>query len=281
MLKKLQKEYDIIILPTGWYLPVFLASTSTEFSKPVVLYIHTLSLISKRTPKFLLAALKILKPNMSNLYILTYDSTVPSNKLELVKMLDFLRQLGAKVATDVPYGAVDFHHHVKEQTNLNQTNTKSILDKCEALPCLCYLGHAVTEKGYNYVVDFIEKLLRFDRNKKYKFVISSYLDKATEKQNVQNYREKVLKLQKIYPENIEVFSEPLTMEQYNNALKSSDIILLLYDPKIYSTCFSGILLEAFTYGKPVIVRSGTWLAQQVVELGGGVKILLNCSDGSS
>ncbi|MGC8949247.1 MAG: glycosyltransferase, partial [Thermoprotei archaeon] len=44
----------------------------------------------------------------------------------------------------------------------------------------------------------------------------------------------------------------------------------LYDPTRYRGSISGILLEAFSFGKPVVVREGSWLANQIKKFGGGV-----------
>jgi hypothetical protein len=46
-------------------------------------------------------------------------------------------------------------------------------------------------------------------------------------------------------------------------LAESDIVLCLYDAKIYRARSSGIMTEALAAGKPVIVPAETWMAHQL------------------
>lgn len=55
----------------------------------------------------------------------------------------------------------------------------------------------------------------------------------------------------------------LPRKRYYEMLRDSDIVLCLYDAKIYRARSSGIMTEALAAGKPVIVPAGTWLAHQL------------------
>jgi glycosyltransferase involved in cell wall biosynthesis len=55
----------------------------------------------------------------------------------------------------------------------------------------------------------------------------------------------------------------LPREQYFRMLAESDIVLCLYDAKIYRARSSGIMTEALAAGKPVIVPAETWMAHQL------------------
>ncbi|MCL5274164.1 MAG: hypothetical protein M1434_05370 [Chloroflexi bacterium] len=57
----------------------------------------------------------------------------------------------------------------------------------------------------------------------------------------------------------------LTRPQYIGWLRSSDIILLPYDPAVYSERTSGIFCEAISAGKMVAVTDGTWMANELKE----------------
>lgn len=65
---------------------------------------------------------------------------------------------------------------------------------------------------------------------------------------------------------------PLPKNQYSQCLQKAAIVLLPYDQNHYKHTISGILLEAFALGKPVITTSGTWLAKQVKRYGGGITL---------
>jgi glycosyltransferase involved in cell wall biosynthesis len=55
----------------------------------------------------------------------------------------------------------------------------------------------------------------------------------------------------------------LPRAEYYRLLARADIVLCLYDAKIYRACSSGILAEALAAGKLVVVPADTWLARQL------------------
>uniref|UniRef100_A0A7V3J9H3 Glycosyltransferase family 1 protein n=1 Tax=candidate division CPR3 bacterium TaxID=2268181 RepID=A0A7V3J9H3_UNCC3 len=67
-----------------------------------------------------------------------------------------------------------------------------------------------------------------------------------------------------------IFEEPLPQKEYRELLNKSSIVWCLYDESQYRDRVSGILLEAWSLGKPVITTSGTWMAKQVEKYGGGI-----------
>lgn len=69
-------------------------------------------------------------------------------------------------------------------------------------------------------------------------------------------------------EAIEVMTDNLSTADYHDWLDGADIGLFLYEPERYVARCSGVLLEMFTRGVPVIVPDGCWLADQVRAAGG-------------
>ncbi len=69
--------------------------------------------------------------------------------------------------------------------------------------------------------------------------------------------------------NIHLVERHLSEGEYQGFLRSSDIILLLYDKERYRTQTSGILAEALTYGRPCVVPKGTWMERQIENRGIG------------
>ena len=64
---------------------------------------------------------------------------------------------------------------------------------------------------------------------------------------------------------IEYFAHPLSKPDYVELIKSSDCGILFYDSRVYFSRRAGVLGELLSAGKPVIVSSGSWLAEQVQE----------------
>ncbi|MFT5300592.1 MAG: hypothetical protein ACI814_001371 [Mariniblastus sp.] len=64
---------------------------------------------------------------------------------------------------------------------------------------------------------------------------------------------------------IEYFSHPLSHDDYVELIKSTDCGLLFYDSRVYYSRRAGVLGELLSCGKPVIVPSGSWLAEQIQE----------------
>jgi hypothetical protein len=64
---------------------------------------------------------------------------------------------------------------------------------------------------------------------------------------------------------VEGLPYPLEFDSYHDLIRQTDIGLFPYDRRRYHVRCSGILLEMFTAGKPVIVPAGCWLAEQVAE----------------
>ena len=67
---------------------------------------------------------------------------------------------------------------------------------------------------------------------------------------------------------LEVMTSNLSTEAYHAWLDRADLGLFLYDPNRYVARCSGVLLEMFARGVPVIVPDRCWLADQVRLAGG-------------
>lgn len=75
--------------------------------------------------------------------------------------------------------------------------------------------------------------------------------------------------------NVRLIKRELSTAEYNDLLLGGDVVLLPYRKRGYGERSSGVLVEAFATGKPVVTTSGTWMALQVEKHGGGVL----CADG--
>lgn len=85
-------------------------------------------------------------------------------------------------------------------------------------------------------------------------------------------KEAVERVREIRNDRLLIFEGPLPDEQYHRLLNLSSIVWCLYDSLYYQNRISGILLEAWALGKPVITTARTWMARQVHRFGGGITL---------
>jgi len=66
---------------------------------------------------------------------------------------------------------------------------------------------------------------------------------------------------------VQMVSQVLTHDEYLRWLYTCDIVLLPYDPHIYSKRTSGVFVECVTAGKIPVVSRGTWMAEELLAFG--------------
>ncbi len=69
--------------------------------------------------------------------------------------------------------------------------------------------------------------------------------------------------------NIELVEEDLSLPQYRQMLRNSDVFVFPYEAERYRTATSNILGQVLALGKACVVPAGTWLADSVKEVGYG------------
>lgn len=124
---------------------------------------------------------------------------------------------------------------------------------------ISYLGDARAEKGYLYLPELITTLTE-NENKRGRFFIQSNYNIPGGEQGIPEAREQ---LEKMLDQGVTLEMEALDSEKYISAIKSTDIMLILYDPKQYYARSSGIFAEAMSAGIPAIVPADTWMSHQV------------------
>lgn len=118
---------------------------------------------------------------------------------------------------------------------------------------IVYPSHSEFFRGFDLLVEFLE------------MYASSYADQF--EFVVRNQPVKPLSLSAA--PNIRWVEGVLSEEEYEDLLRSADIVLLPYSPIEFHYRTSSILAEAFSMGKPVIAAGGSWLALQVAEAAAG------------
>lgn len=129
---------------------------------------------------------------------------------------------------------------------------------------ITYIGDARREKGYQYLPDLVRGLYAsYIKQNKVKFIAQSNFG-FTEYQ----YNSDILMARyqlENFAEGVEVIKDSLTTSQYKDLVLASDIGVILYDRDNYYARSSGALVEYLSAGIPVVVPSGSWMADQIAD----------------
>ena len=63
----------------------------------------------------------------------------------------------------------------------------------------------------------------------------------------------------------EILPEEQEPADYLANFSKCTVVLLAYEPQAYAIMTSGVFVEAASFGKPVVVPGGTWMARQIIE----------------
>ncbi len=243
VLRRVEKQYDILIFTTADGFRLLLLLFYMLFKKQV--YFYSQEFFKSHDERFILKFARRLR---NSAFILTPIS-LNKDHTELVKILN---KKNFKIISDVPYPLRPLKNY-----ELRQTDNK--------LFSISYLGAARKVKGFVNVVEFV-LWCKNNNQSDYHFILQcngAYEDDV--KKAIKTLTREIL-------DRVTIIDHNLTEYEYSKTLHESSIILLLYEPSYYKNSISGILLEAFSFGKPVIVRGGSWLADQVKKYGGGVVV---------
>lgn len=162
---------------------------------------------------------------------------------------------------------------------------KSGFKNCTVIPCptyspaaniknstsefkkVLYAGAARNDKGFPEVIKTIEFNRAQGKNTKFELQIS-----APSSQRYDKFTQLALsKLQTLTGNNLILHKETLNQTQYLDLFNNS-ICLLLYNQKEYQDKFSGIALDAFYAGCPIITAKNTWMGDTAERYAAGVAL---------
>lgn len=130
-----------------------------------------------------------------------------------------------------------------------------------------YAGAARKDKGFPLVVSFLQYLRSRQINTVFEIQIS-----PPSSQRYDNATQIALsQLQALPRNNLILHKDTLNQEQYLRLFRNS-ICLLLYDQKEYQDKFSGIALDAFYAGCPIITAKHTWMGDVAEHYGAGIAL---------
>ena len=121
---------------------------------------------------------------------------------------------------------------------------------------LGYFGYSKKEKGYHLLPRAIS--LCAEMRPDLEFVIQAQHGKG-----IQEIDDATFALRGM--PGVRVLEGALSAAQYERQVRSSDIVLLPYDPEYFGIRGSGVYADAVSGGLPIVAASGTWAARCVTE----------------
>ena len=239
--KKLLAMPDKLFISTAGYADLLLMGCASKGVIPpekVYFYFHWLNVNDKK-----LASLRKVASKQPNLKIL-------GPTLSVVKVF---QNAGFSNAHVVPYPILK--RDVNHQAEPNKFKH------------LLYAGAARRDKGFAYVVDLIAHL--HERGSQIPVMLqasSKHYGKydATIQADIQ-------RLKTIAYPYLRLCPETLSTSEYTN-LFAGAICLQLYDPSDFSDRVSGVTLDAFSSGCPIVATAGTWIARMAQRFDAGVMV---------
>ena len=132
---------------------------------------------------------------------------------------------------------------------------------------LVYLGSARTEKGFQNLQFAVRHIFMSPLRDRVRFTIQCDHYHAGAEPGIDETRRMLGE----YPSDfVTLLKKPLTNGQYAELLDSSDIILMPYNQFDYRARSSGVLIEALSNGKPVVVPDRTTLSSMADTAGASI-----------
>ncbi len=127
-----------------------------------------------------------------------------------------------------------------------------------------YLGDARDEKGFQKLPYIVAELWKnYISNGKIRIFFQANFNCPKGEFNSASARLNLLR----YPsDKVKLFLNSMSNNEYNNLLNNADIIIIPYESNNYKYRSSGILVEALSRLKTVLVPSGTWMAAELSQL---------------
>lgn len=120
------------------------------------------------------------------------------------------------------------------------------------------LGSARKPKGFGVLVDAIIELSNDVNFSKFHFLLQSNCAN-----NDDYIQDKINEIKNRNFKNVELLEKELSEEEYYLLIQKSNVIVIPYDQAIYYANTSGILTEAISYAKPIIVTNHTWMSDNM------------------
>jgi glycosyltransferase involved in cell wall biosynthesis len=127
---------------------------------------------------------------------------------------------------------------------------------------IVFAGEARSDKGFHLLAPAIREVLAKASTPNVVFDIQAYGAQGAERE--------VARIDLPAHDAVRVRPEPLSEAEYESLIEDADLVLIPYLRGPYQAQTSGVYCEAAALGIPVVVPSGTWMADHIAETGGGV-----------
>ncbi|MGB9834887.1 MAG: glycosyltransferase [bacterium] len=242
VLRNIQRRFDFLVF-TSADDPRTIGGVSLIWTKkPLIFYFHAPELYFYPMRK----SLKLLKIS-NGLRRNSVSFITPAVLEQKLARKSFFKNI--KLFSEAPY-PLKAPHPLEKRQNCNDFY-------------LGYLGDARKDKNFTTLLELIDAA-----PEEIGFIVqcnppgSGYYEPGI--------KEAVEHIKELQRDGLFIFDKPLPQNEYNELLNKSAIVWCLYESSAYKNRVSGILLEAWSLGKPVITTSGTWMAKQVEKYGGGI-----------
>ena len=133
----------------------------------------------------------------------------------------------------------------------------------ERILTLAYLGEARGDKGFHLLPGLVEALADdYLATGRVRFLIQANYGFSREEALMAQAKVRLAR----FPDSwVHLIEAPLDVAAFAQALLSTDLLLLPYDPDTYRRRSSGLLVQAMVAGIPTVVPAGTWLAAEAPE----------------
>jgi len=186
-----------------------------------------------------------------------------------------LRRLAARQPHVVMLGTTDTIERKLHELGFARTATMlplpvpadSATEQAQPFRHVLVAGASRRDKGFRQIVDFLEHLAQSGASIPVTIQVSGDHYNRYDEHTLQDLK----RLRALNYGHLTLVPETLRSDEYL-ALFQGAICLQPYDRHEYADKISGITLDAFTSGAPVIAISDTWMARMVERFGAGVTV---------
>ena len=147
----------------------------------------------------------------------------------------------------------------EQSTNTQESDTLTIV----------YLGSASIRRGFDLLIEAIDSIRDLLDNGTLTLRIQAYSWISSEGSSgtdlFQQLRDYAEKIPAIVP-----IQKSLPSQQYYQEIHAADLLLIPHRPEHFPMARSGVFSEALSLGKPVIVSTGTYMAEELKHHGSGL-----------
>lgn len=221
-----------------------------------------------------------------DLKILAFYSKYLPNRAKVVLHFHQFKQTGSKLAALRTIAATATNFTILTPTDRLTNIFKSKgFNNCKTVPCpvfsaprdvnnstakfskILYAGAARRDKGFPTVINLLKHFRAQQNNTIFEIQVS-----APNSQRYDDATQQALQLlQTISRNNLILHKATLSQTQYLELFNNS-ICLLLYDKNDYSDKFSGVALDAFYAGCPIITAKNTWMGDTAEKYQAGIAL---------